>query len=223
MFPFNIPAWHHLTSSILLITENLFLKKVSIREQLSFTYIKGAGIEIGALNRPLPVFHCSIVTYIDRLSLDDLQKHYPELKSVPLTVPDIIDDGEQLARIRDDCCDFVIANHFLEHCEDPLMTLKSFSRVLKTNGILYLAVPNKEKTFDRMREVTTWEHFEQDYITGPDISRSEHYLDFSRLVMNNSDETCYQEAKKLAENKYSIHFHVWDGGSFLDFLGRICR
>jgi SAM-dependent methyltransferase len=219
----NTINWHHFINFLSLSFIQVLMKNVGTREQLSYTYIRGKGIEIGALNRPLPLFHGSTVTYIDHLSSDKLRKHYPELRSANLINPDIIDEGERLVRIRDESCDFVIANHFLEHCEDPVMAIKSFSRVLKKKGILYLAVPDKEKTFDRLREVTSWEHLERDHIFGPDISRSEHYLDFSRYVMNNSDETCYQVAQDLIEKRYSIHFHVWDIGGYLDFLGRICK
>lgn len=219
----NVFFGNHSISSLLLLLFQFIRKNVGVREQLSFLYISGVGIEIGALNRPLPLFHRSRATYVDRLSPDDLRIHYPELHSVRLTKPDIIDDGERLEKISDSSCDFVIANHFLEHCEDPILAMKSFLRVLHVNGILYLAVPDKDQTFDRLRKVTSWEHLKQDHISGPGISRSGHYLEFSRYVMSNSDDNCHQVAHDLEMREYSIHFHVWDIGSFQEFLGRICR
>ena len=38
-----------------------------------------------------------------------------------------MDDGERLATIADATQDFVIANHFLEHCQDPLGALGNMS------------------------------------------------------------------------------------------------
>jgi predicted SAM-dependent methyltransferase len=55
------------------------------------------------------------------------RKLYPELKSRKFIEPDIIDDGEKLSRIEDASQDFIIANHFLEHCEDPIGTVGAFA------------------------------------------------------------------------------------------------
>ena len=122
---------------------------------LANRYLEGRGLEIGALHHPLPVPRSVQVRYVDRLSVADLRSHYPELASLPLVPLDLIDDGETLTMVPDGSQDFVIANHFLEHCEDPIKTLGTFFRVLRPGGILYLAVPEKHHTFDRDRPVTT--------------------------------------------------------------------
>ncbi len=90
------------------------------------------------------------------MPLPDLLAHYPELIGQPLQAPDMIDDGETLSTIDSASQDFVIANHFLEHCENPIQTLRNFLRVLKDGGILYMAVPDKRFTFDVDRPVTTY-------------------------------------------------------------------
>ena len=61
---------------------------------------------------------------------------------------------ESLATIPDGSQDFVIADHFIEHCQDPISALTIHFRVLKTGGILYMAVPDKRFTFDKDRPVT---------------------------------------------------------------------
>src|SRR5262249_41579641 len=90
------------------------------RAAIARTYLRGSGIEIGALHRPLRVPSHVAVRYVDRLSTAELRRQYPMLADHELVPVSIIDDGEQLVSLADASQDFVIANHFLEHCEDPL-------------------------------------------------------------------------------------------------------
>jgi SAM-dependent methyltransferase len=96
----------------------------------------------------------------------ELREHYPELNGLPLEEVDILDDGERLGTISDGSLDFVIANHFLEHCKDPLLTLSYFARVLRPGGIVYLAVPDKRHTFDVDRPVTSLDNLFRDHTEG---------------------------------------------------------
>ncbi len=55
---------------------------------------------------------------------------------------DVVDDGESLQdHLPDVSADFIIANHFIEHTQDPLGTLAAYLRVLRTGGVLYLPDP----------------------------------------------------------------------------------
>jgi SAM-dependent methyltransferase len=98
------------------------------------------------------------VRYVDRLDLAALRRQYPELAREELVEVDVIDDGETLESQPDASADFIIANHFIEHAEDPLGTLASHLRVLRPGGILYLAVPDRRRTFDADRDPTSLEH-----------------------------------------------------------------
>jgi len=184
------------------------------REIIASTFLSGTGIEIGALHNPLQVPDNLKVQYVDRLSRAGLYEHYPELKEFPLVEIDIIDDGEFLNSFDENNLDFIIANHFLEHCENPILTLCNFNRTLKNNGIIYLAIPNKEFTFDKNRNCTTLSHLVSDYINGPESSRFDHYLEWAKLVepffgrVYTTDEE-NNSALNLMKMKYSIHFHVW--------------
>lgn len=118
-----------------------FFLNPDIRTSLAKQYLSGFGIEIGALHQPLLVPSRARVKYVDRLPIGELRLQYPELKEYPFRNVDIIDNGETLEKIESDSLDFVIANHFLEHCENPIKAIQSFLRVLKKGGTLYLAVP----------------------------------------------------------------------------------
>jgi len=194
----------------------------AVRRRLAARYLRGAGLEIGALHEPLEVPAGVVVRYVDRLTIDEQRGHYPELAADALVSVDIVDDGERLATISDASVDFVIANHFLEHCEDSIAAVDAFLRVVRGGGIVYLAVPDKRFSFDVGRSITTLEHLLADHARGPDASRREHYLDWATHVLSRSGGEAEAEAARLMEAHYSIHFHVWTRRSFFDFL-RWCR
>lgn len=194
------------------------LIRPDIRTSLAVKYLKGDGIEIGALHQPLVIPYCAKVKYIDRLSVNDLQIHCPALKDYPLVNVDIIDDGERLGKVPSESQDFVIANHLLEHCQDPISAIKTFLRVLKRNDILYLAVPDKRFTFDIDRPVTKLEHLMKDYKEGPECSRREHFYEWASLKLKKSGSELETHAKMLMNKNYSIHFHVWTDKELSEFF-----
>ncbi|HIK33394.1 MAG TPA: glycosyltransferase [Oscillatoriales cyanobacterium M59_W2019_021] len=190
-----------------------------VRRAIAAQYLQGEGIEVGALHSPLQVPETVKVRYVDRLSVFDLRMQYPELNELPLVDVDIIDDGEVLGTIPDASVDFVIANHMLEHCQNPIATLKNYLRVVKPGGTIYLAIPDKRYTFDRDRPVTTLEHLIRDDREGPETSQIQHFEEYVRLV-DRVPETQLSERLRLllVDMDFSIHFHVWTPEAFTEFL-----
>jgi SAM-dependent methyltransferase len=197
----------------------LFGKTVDrTRRVVAAAFVHGDGIEIGALHRPLIVPRSARVKYVDRMTAAELRKHYPELVNEPLVQTDIVDDGETLVRIADATQDFVIANHFIEHCENPLLTFQNLFRVLKPAGILFIVVPDKRFTFDVDRPSTTFDHLLRDFSEGPEWSRRQHYEEWSRLVNKRTGPEIEVEVEKHLETSYSIHFHVWSAPELYEFV-----
>jgi predicted SAM-dependent methyltransferase len=153
-----------------------------------------------------------------------LREHYPELVDFDLVEVDVIDDGEKLSTFEMGSLDFIIANHFIEHCQNPLGTIESFSRVLRPDGVIYMAVPNKRYTFDKNREATSVEHLIQDFRTGSQQSRDHHFREWVTLVEPHFGRVYQSEAEitarvdSLSEMDYSIHFHCWEPSDFLEML-----
>jgi SAM-dependent methyltransferase len=188
------------------------------RIQLAQKWIQGNGIEIGALHLPLSVSAHAQVTYIDRLTEPELRKQYPELGNSPFVEIGLIDDGEKLAKISDASQDFVIANHFIEHCGDPISTLKNFLRVLKVGGVIFMAVPDRRYTFDRDRPPTPLWHLLRDYSEGPEWSRLQHFDEWCGLVSKLEGEAKEYNKQYLLSINYSIHYHVWSDEEFKELI-----
>jgi predicted SAM-dependent methyltransferase len=192
------------------------------REAVAAMFLHGAGIEIGALHQPLKAPADATVKYVDRMTAADLRHHYADLGALPLVEIDIVDNGETLATIPDATLDFVVANHFLEHCQNPFLTLQNHFRVMKAGGVLFMAVPDKRWSFDAARPCTTVEHVMRDYTDGPAWSKQGHFEEWSRLVNKRTDEALVrEEVRHLINIDYSIHFHVWGHAELLAFIAAL--
>jgi len=201
-----------------LVLRRVFLRDRIARRKLASKYLAGEGIEIGALHSPLKIPPKAKVRYVDRMSVEDLRKQYPELSGCNLVEVDIIDNGEKLISIEDCSLDFVIANHMIEHCQEPIGTMQQFLRVLKPGGVLYMAVPDKRYTFDFDRPVTSIEHLICDYRDGSGWSKIQHFEEWCRLVQKVPDAEILSSVNNLMSMDYSIHFHVWTKEEFTALL-----
>jgi predicted SAM-dependent methyltransferase len=189
-----------------------------VRWILAQRFVRGSGLEIGGLHRPLRLPRGARVRYVDRMTVDELRHHYPELAAEPLVPVDVVDDGETLATQPDASADFIIANHFIEHTEDPLGTLANHLRVLRPGGVLFLAVPDRRHSFDIDRPTTPLDHVVRDHREGPAWSKPGHHEEWARLVDKVSEEEVPDRVRVLAETDYSIHFHVWEPDGFRALL-----
>ncbi len=185
-----------------------------VRARLSRQFIRGQGLEIGGLNAPLPVPKADRVSYIDRWTIDELRSQYPELAEIKIIGPDILDDGETLSTIADGSVDFVIANHFLEHTQNVIQTIRNHLRVVRPAGVLFYAVPDKRFTFDHDRPVTPLEHFVRDYTDGPEWSYEAHIDEWVAVMHEGSAEA----RARIVRDALSIHYHVWTAGDFLELI-----
>jgi predicted SAM-dependent methyltransferase len=190
------------------------------RESVANMYIRGAahGIEIGALDRPMRL-PCNMKTLqVDRMPEGQLVNEYRNKKIRNLVHVDIYDDGEKLGKIEDSSQEYVIANHFLEHCRNPIFALSNMLRVLKKDGILFLSVPDKRYIFDSERPVTPFPHLVQDYENGPELSDKNHYEEWTRFVLKADVSDVQNKAASLMAACESIHFHVWTQVEILELI-----
>lgn len=170
--------------------------------------LRGRGLELGALHNPMPVGPDAEVRYVDRQTLDDLRREYPNVAE-GVVGPDIIDDAQTLAGVEAGAWDFVIASHVIEHMPNPLRAVEAWLRVLRPGGLLYLVVPDKRATFDAHRVRTTLEHLVLDYHE-PSVERDfEHYVDYAVHVHRLRGDAALAEARRLRDSGFSIHYHVF--------------
>jgi SAM-dependent methyltransferase len=191
------------------------------RAEIAQQYIQGTGIEFGALHAPLAVPPGVTVTYADHAPAASLATSYAEVG--PLRPPQIMTDLESMRGIADESQDFIIANHVLEHVEDPLRALGSIGRVLRSGGIAFLAVPDKRFTFDREREITPLAHVIRDRDEGPDWSLTAHYEEWSRCIDRLDGAAQTAKISLMIKQRANIHFHVWDYPAMMELFSYVAR
>jgi SAM-dependent methyltransferase len=192
-----------------------------LRTELAQRYIRGAGIEFGALDFPTAIPpHASVIDA-------DFQppERVKELFSVSenVTSSQLVTDLESMRGIESESQDFIIANHVMEHVEDPLKALRSVSRVLRGGGIAYLALPDKRFTFDKEREITPLAHLLRDHAEGPDWSLPGHYEEWVRVVDGLTGAAHAEKVAVMLDQRANIHFHAWDFAAMMELFTYVER
>jgi tetratricopeptide (TPR) repeat protein len=190
------------------------------RTLMARRHLAGRGIEIGAFCNPTTMPEGASVRYVDAYDTAELYRRFPEHAARMLVEVDVVENGETLASFAAASEDFIVANHMLEHCEDPIGTLANMLRVLRPGGVLFLAVPDKRFTFDELRPLTSFEHLLRDHHHGPQGSRMDHFREWARLVKQVAEDEVEGAALALHDTPTMVHYHVWDHDAFVDFLTR---
>jgi predicted SAM-dependent methyltransferase len=160
------------------------------------------------------------VRTVDLMSREELVRAFATLKNVEsISAIDVVDDGERLATFTDETLDFVIANHVLEHIEDPIDALVNWLRVLRPGGVLFLTLPDASQSFDSPRRRTSVAHLLRDHREGAAVSRHEHYEEWARLIEGQPEDRVAERVAEYARDGARHHFHVWELGGFVEFVG----
>jgi SAM-dependent methyltransferase len=210
------------------------------RRRLARRYLRGAGLEIGALDHPLAVPPGVLVTYVDYQTREENLRRYPGLDPARVVEAQIIEDGLSLASVNDASQDFLVANHVLEHAGDPIQAVINWCRVLRPGGILFLAVPNGGRCFDRDRPITTLEHLQADHdaALGGDTELAahrdrEHYREWLACSVPRIHAAAglaspplspaEREARiaEMAASREEIHYHVFSRRSLQEFMALV--
>ncbi len=196
---------------------------------IAASQLHGRGLEIGAGASPFPVPLACDVTYGDAYSYKELRSHaYIGQSEHDIVIPTIKTDLDTLQDVEDESLDFIVACHVIEHTRNPIGAIATAYKRLRPGGHLVLVIPDKERTFDKNRDVTALDHLILDF-ERPDRQRDrEHYRDFFEKADGfdnwlKSNSTSWEEQ---FEKEYSIHFHTWTYDSFgkmVDWLiGNVC-
>jgi hypothetical protein len=131
------------------------------REEIILSHIKrdGLGLEIGAGCAPIAPkrqgFRIHVLDHCDKKAL--IEKYRPHGTNVDnIEEVDFVWDGRSYTELvgRRHVYDWVIGSHVLEHTTDLIGFLNDCDLLLKKEGVLSLAVPDKRYCFDHIRPLT---------------------------------------------------------------------
>jgi SAM-dependent methyltransferase len=187
------------------------------RNKLAKRFLRGSGIEIGALSSPVPIPNAE-VSYYDCHQPEALAELYPDSAAGLVTLAGV-ENIETLSGIDDCSQDFVVACRVLEYCSDVLAAFHALSRVLKPGGILLLSVCDKRHTHERHRPATPLGHLAADYVHGPAGSLTGHIQEWA--TFNPRFRKIKDPAKRLemaCANASRMRLHLWTPSTWLDLL-----
>ena len=182
-------------------------------------FLKGPGVEIGAFKTPIPGIK---PIYVDRFS---------EYANEP-TLADYQGDACDLP-FENSSLQYIVSSHVIEHVANPLAAFKEWCRVLRHNGIIYMVVADRRKTFDHTRPLTSVEHMIEDFQQETTQVDPTHIDDFSFGVdwtqfspdtpepdiesKRNAQAQAYREAISQGL-EINIHFHTFEPASMQQLL-----
>jgi SAM-dependent methyltransferase len=186
--------------------------------------LTGHGLECGAGFEPFPLPRRCKVTYLDKLGRDQLVERYRECKTALATgpvAPDVIGDIADLGHFADESFDFVIASHVIEHTRNPIQAMVQMHRVLRVGGRLLLIVPDKRRTWDATRPVTSLAHMLEDYECPSRQRDKMHYLETYVHSFPRPPDLLWWCTEMSFQRADDIHFHTFTYGSFCEFVSYV--
>lgn len=190
-----------------------------------YHFLKGHGLEIGALHQPAILPKYCTVKYCDVCTREEAIHHFPELNITDLVSVDFICDldTQGLNPFSSAQFDFVIFNHVIEHVANPIKIVSELFRILKVQGHLIISAPDKDFTYDKNRALTPFQHLLGEYQASVTVVTDDHYLDFLRalhphLFAPGKEASIEKKLKRVRDRRE--HAHVWDSESFSAFMHR---
>jgi SAM-dependent methyltransferase len=201
--------------------------RLRIRNRYAEKYLNGRGIEIGAQQVPTGVSSSCRVEYVDVISNEQLVSRYklPGDDLVPLTH---IIDGHDLSVYADGELDFLIANHVLEHFDDPVGGVVEWLRILKDGGRLFVTLPNfRGNSYDFKRVPARADHLEVDFRDpdGRPERNMQHYEEFAQTLnqWQDGDPRIRKQALEWTNAGDRHHYHVYDEQTVRDVFSLAAR
>jgi SAM-dependent methyltransferase len=188
------------------------------------------GVEIGASTQNS--FQLKRAINVD---FSDDQGGLWQAKSCPPAVVNIVANGDDLP-FKDSTLDYVLSSHVIEHFFDPVKALREWHRVIKPGGYIYIIAPHKDRTFDRIREVTpvsellerstgkirmsdyAWPYDEK---TAEQAGREKYgssYQLMPQLLVRDKAATRLDKGWKYYDKDDHHHWSVWRTGDFVELV-----
>lgn len=198
-------------------------------------------LEIGALDWATfrrPDYDIYYADYASRLELSKKADKYPRFKFEGLVDVDYVINGMPYSEGIDKRFELIIANHVIEHIPDVISWLLDLGRLLTSEGILFLSVPDRRYTFDILRRESNFIDLIRPYVTRqkrPDFVNILDHLWHHKEVkaaevwankhlgaldrMRFGHHEAIENAKNAARQAYAdVHCHVFTKSSFVSVM-----
>jgi SAM-dependent methyltransferase len=193
------------------------------------------GIELGALDAPFLRQADHLVRYVDHgTRVEIAEKYRLAAKAGDVDLDQIVSTDivwAPGARLRDAAggrlFSYALASQVIEHVADPIGWLAEIASVLAPGGRLNLAIPDKRRTFDRERPLSTAGELLEDHARRLQRPTIRHVIDhrIATTPLGNlpaGPDEFYRRIHRralewdAAERYTDVHCHVWTYESFIE-------
>ena len=172
--------------------------------------LQGKGLEIGPSYDPIcPKKDGYDVEIIDCCSKEELlEKYKNDLTDWQLSNIEDVDyiwSGQSYAELtgRKEYYDYVIASNLIEHVTDIIGFLQDCAVMLKPNGILSLAVPDKRFCFDYYRPLTSIQKVIDRHLTSPEKHSKGAIAEYCLNAVRSQDGISWSAQSPLNQKSFS--------------------
>src|SRR5581483_10845395 len=114
---------------------------------------------------------------------------------------------------------YIVLAHVLEHIADPIGYLVDLVGLLAPGGVLVIMLPDKRRTHDEPRPVTSLQHLLNDFHEKPTYPSVEHIMEYAPCVIDDLKGkdlgTVFHWARaNHATGQADVHCHVWRDEDF---------
>jgi hypothetical protein len=190
--------------------------------------LSGFGLEVGALSSPFKFSRNTKVDYADVYTADEVENELNQIPIPNLYIGKLIQPTVKLNQPRfgfdsvpDNHYDFVFSSHVLEHSPNILYSLQESIRIVKKSGVVYGVIPDKNYTYDVMRQTVPLDVLVQRF-KNQEFDIPTAYVE--DLLMNTTNHPMYEDKttarlEELIQNPSSMHhYFVYDCGTVITIL-----
>ena len=184
-------------------------------------------LEVGAFSVPTVGPSEADVKFLDYYSTEELKAMARTSGSDPASVVpvDYVCRTDNYNEVVSETFDVLIANHVLEHIDHTVRWLRTVRTLISDDGLLFIVLPDKKKSFDRFRSDTPLSHLLFDYfVPDQDVSsihnfESALYYDMTYIEQENNPAirlNVQKLSQEIASSHPGVHRHVFQYETFAD-------
>lgn len=218
--------------------EDLKNQRVDFIEKNNVSTETKSILEIGVLDKPTFTKKEKNIFYLDWFSREELYfKHKEKNLAIAKGLYDVdfVVKNKDFSNEINDKFDIVIANHIIEHVPDTINWLQNISSILNEDGFLFLAIPDKNYTFDKLRSLTTLARLicnNDEKLVNPTVYHVFEHLNMGRQIkakdvwtykyerilgekkINSSDALSFAKSQVEKLGYVDVHCHIFDAQTF---------
>ncbi|HZR82211.1 MAG TPA: methyltransferase domain-containing protein [Candidatus Binatia bacterium] len=178
------------------------------------------GLEIGAADLPTVMVKPNRCRYADFRSREEMAALWNLDASAMPKVDFVVRRDQPLSgQIPPDRYGYIVLAHVLEHIADPIGYLVDLVGLLAPGGVLVIMLPDKRRTHDEPRPVTSLQHLLNDFHEKPTYPSVEHIMEYAPCVIDDLKGkdlgTVFHWARaNHATGQADVHCHVWRDEDF---------